>query len=440
MVMLRIVTTVTAAGALGKICSTLGVAARETSPFRSSDYHSREHQLGSNDIRTQVTPSVPLVVNTWTEDFASATKQAWSVISSAIETEGTSALLDAVEAGCNVCEDIQCGGSVGYGGHPDSRGEVTLDSMVMYGPLHSVGAVGCLRRIKNAATVARAVMEHTEHTMLAGEGATAFAKMMGMEEEDLGTAASRRSHESWVAGQCQPNYYRHFDHDEDSCPPYANPSAWHLQETGAMRGEFSEENALIMNNAFEEERQLPHATDARLLIAEDNHDTIGMVIIDQRGDLACGTTTNGVANKIAGRVGDSPVPGAGCYVENDVGGAAATGDGDVMMRFLPSYRAVESLRNGASPADACTEALCEIAKFYPTFGGALICVNKEGEHGAAHHGLSFSYSYQGPGDDGPQIGHAVKADERACSLVGSIKNTTNGIRSHANRPIKQKDG
>lgn len=97
-------------------------------------------------------------------------------------------------------------------------------------------------------------------------------------------------------------------------------------------GEFSEENALIMNNAFEEERQLPHATDARLLIAEDNHDTIGMVIIDQRGDLACGTTTNGVANKIAGRVGDSPVPGAGCYVENDVGGAAATGDGDVMMR------------------------------------------------------------------------------------------------------------
>lgn len=205
--------------------------------------------------------------------------------------------------GCNVCEDIQCGGSVGYGGHPDSRGEVTLDSMVMYGPLHSVGAVGCLRRIKNAATVARAVMEvccntcdtgnacnagtfvescqinslghtpsanfsvrvrhstpapklarqcglyvlslfyvcnamqHTEHTMLAGEGATAFAKMMGMEEEDLGTAASRRSHESWVAGQCQPNYYRHFDHDEDSCPPYANPSAWHLQETGAMRGE-----------------------------------------------------------------------------------------------------------------------------------------------------------------------------------------------------------
>lgn len=101
MVMLRIVTTVTAAGALGKICSTLGVAARETSPFRSSDYHSREHQLGSNDIRTQVTPSVPLVVNTWTEDFASATKQAWSVISSAIETEGTSALLDAVEAVCS---------------------------------------------------------------------------------------------------------------------------------------------------------------------------------------------------------------------------------------------------------------------------------------------------------------------------------------------------
>ncbi|CAN0350787.1 unnamed protein product [Ascophyllum nodosum] len=265
--------------------------------------------------------------------------------------------------GCNFCEDMRCGGSVGFGGHPDSSGEVTLDSMVMDGSRHAVGAVGCLRRIKNAATVARAVMEHTEHTMLAGEGATAFARMLGMQEEDLSTEGSRSAHQSWESKSCQPNYYREFDGAGGSCPPYPAPEHFEFSTAGnegAVSYSMDAESTTVSGRRAQ--REWRSDDPARLQISETNHDTIGMVIVDGQGNVVCGTTTNGAANKVAGRVGDSPIAGAGCYVDNDVGGAAATGDGDVMMRFLPSFRAVESMRAGASPQDACVEALCRIAR------------------------------------------------------------------------------
>lgn len=163
--------------------------------------------------------------------------------------------------------------------------------------------------------------------MLAGEGATAFARMVGMEEDDLSTDASRSSHQSWESAHCQPNYYRGFDGAGDSCPPYPAPRT----EDSPAQGEESASTRALEGNARYEWQSVDPA---RLHISEANHDTIGMVIIDGRGDVACGTTTNGAANKVAGRVGDSPVAGAGCYVDNDVGGAAATGDGDVMMRCV----------------------------------------------------------------------------------------------------------
>lgn len=156
--------------------------------------------------------------------------------------------------------------------------------------------------------------QHTEHTMLAGEGATKFAKMMGLQEEDLGTDDSHKDYRAWTESSCQPNYYRDFIGAGSSCPPYDTPTSLEQQEKEAFP-------------------QVGRSEDpARLLISENNHDTIGIIVVDELGDLACGTTTNGAANKIAGRIGDSPVAGAGCYVDNDVGGAAATGDGDVMMR------------------------------------------------------------------------------------------------------------
>lgn len=171
--------------------------------------------------------------------------------------------------------------------------------------------------------------------MLAGEGATAFAKMLGLEEESLDTDASRRVHQSWLQRSCQPNYYRNFEGAGEDCPPYPPPpTAEKEMRLGGSRMQqllhvdVSEAVDARQTSAWQDARFDP----ARLQISEDNHDTIGMVVVDEHGDLACGTTTNGAANKIAGRVGDSPVAGAGCYVDNDVGGAAATGDGDVMMR------------------------------------------------------------------------------------------------------------
>lgn len=174
--------------------------------------------------------------------------------------------------------------------------------------------------------------------MLAGEGATAFAKMIGMQEEDLGTGASRQAHASWISASCQPNYFRYFDGADSSCPPYP---PLHTPKGTSKHGAGDAASLLDIAEAGMSTspdgggwRKSRSADPARLQITEENHDTIGMVVVDKYGDIACGTTTNGAANKIAGRVGDSPVAGAGCFVDNDVGGAAATGDGDVMMRCV----------------------------------------------------------------------------------------------------------
>jgi N4-(beta-N-acetylglucosaminyl)-L-asparaginase len=113
-------------------------------------------------------------------------------------------------------------------------------------------------------------------------------------------------------------------------------------------------------------------------VSRENHDTIGMICLDKDGNLAAGTSTNGAKNKVAGRVGDAAIPGAGAYVDNDVGGAAATGDGDIMMRFLPSFQAVNYMRMGLAPRLACEKALAPIALKFPTFKGSLVCASKNG--------------------------------------------------------------
>lgn len=177
--------------------------------------------------------------------------------------------------------------------------------------------------------------------MLAGEGATAFAKMMGMQEEDLGTDYSHEAYRSWTENSCQPNYYRNFVGAGDTCPPYDPPKRLvmaaerNAEPVGTDTSIDGEKISVVADGpAGGQLKALGRAADdpARLLISEANHDTIGILVVDEMGDLACGTTTNGASNKVAGRVGDSPIAGAGCYVDNDVGGAAATGDGDVMMR------------------------------------------------------------------------------------------------------------
>ncbi len=239
--------------------------------------------------------------------------------------------IDAVEKGVNQAEMDPGNTSVGFGGLPDEDGEVTNDAILFWGPPHAVGAVGGMKRIKRPISVARKVMEKTKHTLLVGDDATRFAVKMGWKEEELLTEKARKI---WQAWKENPNH----------------KGFW-------------------------------------------NHDTIGMVAIDQNGDLCAGTSTSGLAFKIKGRVGDVAIPGAGAYVDNDVGGVAATGNGDIMMRFGLALMAVEYMRAGASPTDACARSLHRIeAKGYRV-QACLVALSKKGEFGAARIGFGpFSFA------------------------------------------------
>jgi N4-(beta-N-acetylglucosaminyl)-L-asparaginase len=273
--------------------------------------------------------AIPVVATTW-EFGVKANKAAWA----ALEKGGTA--LDAVEAGINDIELDPNEESVGFGGTPNEVGETTLDSMIMWGPTHDVGAVGCLKRVKKAISVARKVMERTRHTFLVGEDATIFAVRMGFTQESLTNERSSRMWEDWVKRGRKPSH-------------------WEAEPRDKNGGDGDPKD----------------------------HDTIGMAAVDKNGDVCVGLSTNGLDFKIPGRVGDSPITGAGGYCDNDVGGAVATGNGDVMMRFLPSYQTVENMRRGMSPAEAAQDALARIRKKGYKIGGGIVAVNKKGEVGAA---------------------------------------------------------
>lgn len=140
------------------------------------------------------------------------------------------------------------------------------------------------------------------------------------------------------------------------------------------------------------------------LESKKSHDTIGMIAIDGEGKMASGTSTNGARHKIPGRVGDAPITGSGSYVDQEVGGAAATGDGDVLMRFLPSFAAVEHMRSGMTPSTAATYSLKKIANYYPRFEGAVVAMRNNGEFGAACHGFkNFTYAVANPDLGKPRV-------------------------------------
>ncbi|VVC35343.1 Peptidase T2, asparaginase 2,Nucleophile aminohydrolases, N-terminal [Cinara cedri] len=308
---------------------------------------------------------VPVVINTWA--FTDAASKSWSVLNS-----GGSAI-DAIVAGCTVCEQEQCDGTVGYGGSPDENGETALDALIIDGTTMNVGAVGSMKRIKEASKVARHVMENTKHTLLVGKGATQFAKQMGFNETNLSTNYSLDLWKHWKTN-CQPNFWINVMPDpEKYCGPY-KPNL---------------PNNLKPNSNF---------VDAK------NHDTIGIVAIDHNGNIAAGTSTNGAKFKIPGRVGDSPITGSGAYAMKDIGAAAATGDGDIMMRFLPSFLAVQLLKNGYNPKGAAKSAIDTIVQFYPNFSGAIIVIDRYGHYGAACHGFDkFPYSIANSEQDNVSI-------------------------------------
>ncbi|MDR3024680.1 N(4)-(beta-N-acetylglucosaminyl)-L-asparaginase [Chryseobacterium sp.] len=237
--------------------------------------------------------------------------------------------LDAVEKGVRLVELDPKERSVGYGGRPDRDGRVTLDACIM-DENYNIGSVACLEHVKNPISVARAVMEKTPHVMLVGDGALQFALSQGFKKENLLTPESEKEWKEWL----KTSQYK----------PIANI---------------------------------------------ENHDTIGMIALDAQGNLSGACTTSGMAFKMHGRVGDSPIIGAGLFVDNEVGAATATGHGEEVIRTVGTHLVVELMRQGRNPQEACKEAVERIVKINQRRNKNLkdiqvgfIAINKKGEYGS----------------------------------------------------------
>lgn len=243
--------------------------------------------------------------------------------------------IDAVEMGVRVPEADPDVRTVGYGGYPDREGKVTLDACIM-DENQNCGSVAFLQNIKHPISVARLVMDKTPHVMLVGEGALKFAKEQGFKEENLLT---KKSEEDWRQWLIESKY--------------------------------------------------------KPVINIENHDTIGMLALDKHGDLSGACTTSGAAFKMHGRVGDSPIIGAGLYVDNEVGAATATGMGELMIKTVGCHLVVEMMRQGMSPTEACQAAVERIAKKlgdYKEFQVGFLALNKSGEYGSFCIQSGFDYA------------------------------------------------
>ncbi|UNI18032.1 N(4)-(beta-N-acetylglucosaminyl)-L-asparaginase [Purpureocillium takamizusanense] len=335
----------------------------------------------SNAAVSHDSPGLPMVINTWGGPFTAATSAAFLTLQqrggvNGVASGANASAVDAVEVGCATCERNQCDGTVGYGGSPDEACETTLDALIMDGTTFAVGAVAALRRVRHAIAVARMVMEHTRHTFLVGDQATAFAVQNGFAEGPLSTPESEEACRKWREGKCQPNYRVKVRPDpSSSCGPYAPLlSSQHLLESRAADGD-----------------ETPSSPSP----SWRSHDTLSLIALHPSGQLAAGTTTNGAAHKVPGRVGDGPIPGSGSYADSEVGGCGATGDGDVMMRFLPCYQAVESMRRGMAPGDAAEDAVRRMLRRFPRVRAGIVVVDRHGRHAGAAAGWTFTYAYRG---------------------------------------------
>ena len=274
----------------------------------------------------------PVIISTW--DFGRAVPE------TAFQTlmkGGT--VIDAVERAVMIPEADPEVTTVGYGGYPDRNGKVTLDACIMNGN-GDCGAVVFLENIMHPVSVARLVMEKTQHVVLAGEGALQFALENGFKKMNLLTPDAEAAYREWLK-------------TSDYKPPQAS---------------------------------------------EHNHDTIGLLAMDGKGNMAGACTTSGMAWKIRGRVGDSPLIGAGLYVDNDVGGATATGIGEAVIKVAGSFLIVELMRNGKSPQEACRIALERIVHKQPRYAekdgfvAGFVAMTKEGQIGAMSYRKGLRYS------------------------------------------------
>lgn len=306
--------------------------------------------LGSSTLSSCSEPSEsngewPVVISTW--DFGQvANLEAWKIL------DKNGRALDAVEAGVRIPEADASNQSIGLGGLPDRDGKVTLDACIM-DEFYNAGSVGCIENILHPISVARLVMEKTPHVMLVGEGALQFALANGYKMENLLTPKSEQDWKEWL-------------------------------KTSHYQPEINVENRLY----DKEKDPMPGG--------KNNHDTIGMIAIDANNNLSGACTTSGLAYKIHGRVGDSPIIGAGLYVDNEVGGATSSGVGEEVMKVVGSHLIVELMRQGKSPGEACRIAVERIVKRNKNKGKDIqvgfLAINKKGEYGAFALQEGFTYS------------------------------------------------
>ena len=288
--------------------------------------------------------------------------------------QGGGDTLDAVIAGVNLVEEDPEDNSVGYGGLPNEEGVVELDSCVMHGPSRRAGSVASIRGIKTPSKIAKLVMEQTDHVMIVGDGALRFALAHGFKEENLLTEKSRlawlvwkrslrdsRGHNNWGPGIDAPP-------ESKDAPP--KPTAW-LKE------------------------QFPHADEATLewawsVARNPITGTINCLGMNKKGEISGVTTTSGLSWKLAGRVGDSPIIGAGLFVDQDIGAAGSTGRGEENIRIAGAHTIVENMRHGMHPREACLDALKRVSRNYgddkkrlAEFDLDFYAIRKDGTYGGA---------------------------------------------------------
>ena len=287
-----------------------------------------------------------IVVSTW--DFGrEANAASWKILSAGGRA------VDAIEAGAHVPENDPKNQTVGYGGLPDRDGRVTLDACIMdeHG---NCGSVMCLEFIRHPISVARKVMDKTPHIVLVGDGALKFALDNGFTRENLLTPESEKAWRKWLK--------------ESKYQPRIN----------------------VENESYKQQQQPPMPG------GKDNHDTIGMLARDLSGNLSGGCTTSGMAFKLPGRVGDSPIIGAGLFVDNEIGAATATGVGEEVIRCVGSHLVVELMRQGLSPEKACRKAVERIAnrdrEKAKTLQVGFLALHRNGSYGgfALQKGFTFA--------------------------------------------------
>lgn len=306
----------------------------------------------------------PIVVSTWDSGLA-VNAVAWKILN----TEAGRAL-DAVEAGARSIEDtVNC--CVGLGGNPDRDGKVTLDACIM-DEHANCGAVAYLQHIKHPISVARKVMESTPHVFLVGDGALQFALQNGFEKEPekLSTDAAN-AYKNWL----QTSEYK----------PVMNIE----QQQGKSKNK-KNRFSFFAPNVLEN--------------GDFNHDTMGTIAMDNAGNLSGACTTSGMGFKMKGRLGDSPIIGAGLFVDNEIGAAVSSGQGEEVIRIAGTHLVVEMMRLGKSPEEACRMAIERLVKINPEkakgFQVGFIAINKLGEYGAFSINKGFSYSVTAANDGG----------------------------------------